>query len=404
MSGIFNDLKILDFTWVIVGPRVTRYFADQGATVVKIENSENPCILRQSPPYKEGKSGINRSAYFAAMNTNKLSLGINLRNPKGVEVVKKLVAWADIVAESFSPGAIERLGFGYTDLIKLNPRVIMVRSSMLGASGPLARARGFGFQLTGYAGFTEATGWPDQSPVPPYGPYTDSIAPRFIASALIMALMHRDATGEGSCIDLSQHEAGIYFMQSMLLEYQKNGRRFPRPGNSDSSICPNGVYPCMGEEQWLALSIENDQQWQSLSGIINEEWVHEGGLCTMTARKQKEDEINRHLASWTSKQQAEGLVNRLQSLGIPAGVVFNGRDISKAPQLAHRRAIWDLKTEDTGHHAVFSQGFLMSRAEVPPPMPAPRLGEHSYAVCKEILNMSDETIVNLFQEGVLQST
>jgi crotonobetainyl-CoA:carnitine CoA-transferase CaiB-like acyl-CoA transferase len=150
--------------------------------------------------------------------------------------------------------------------------------------------------------------------------------------------------------------------------------------------------------------VENDRQWQALSGIINEDWARAEGFGTMPGRKQREAEIDSRLYSWTSKQQAEELASRLQHQGIPAGVVASGKDITRDPQLAHRQTIWDLETEDTGRHAVFGQGFLMSKAEVPPPKPAPRLGEHSFRVCKEFLNMPDETIAELFQEGVLQST
>ena len=143
-----------------------------------------------------------------------MSIGIDLANPEGIKIIKKLIKWADVIIESFAPGIMEGFGLGYEDVKKIKPDVIFLRTNMLGATGPRASMRGFGFQLVGYTGFTYITGWPDRTPVQPFGPYTDSIAPRFAASALIMALLHKRRTGEGVYIDLSQHEAGIQFLQS----------------------------------------------------------------------------------------------------------------------------------------------------------------------------------------------
>jgi benzylsuccinate CoA-transferase BbsF subunit len=402
MSGIFKGLKVLDFTWVIVGPMTIRYLSDQGATVVKVESANHPGPLRQSPPYKDGKSGINSSAYFAAQNTNKMSFGVNLSRPEGLEITKKLIKWADVVAESFAPGVMENLGLSYEEMKKINPNIIFIRMNMLGAAGPRTSARGYGFQLVAYSGFTYITGWPDRVPAQPFGPYTDWVAPRFAASALLMALIHRQRTGEGAYIDLSQHEAGIQFLIPILLERQLNGRNRERAGNLHPYYCPHGVYPCKGKERWVAISITNDEQWKAFSGITDEHWIDNKEFASSLGRKQNEETLDSLVSRWTRERPPEEIVSMLQEQGIPAGVVQNSRDLVNDPQLAHRQAIWYLEHETVGKHAVFGQGFILSKNPPPPPKAAPRLGEHTYHICKEILEMPDEEIATLLGDGILQ--
>lgn len=402
MKGIFQGIKILDFTWVIVGPTTTRYFADQGATVIRIETIDHPCALRQSPPYKDGKSGINSSAYFAAYNTNKMSFGVNLSHPDGTRLVKQLVSWADVVLESFAPGVMEKLGLGYEELKRIKPDIIFLRSNMLGLSGPRARVRGYGFQLVGYSGFSHITGWSDRIPNPPFGAYTDTIAPRFATSAVILALMHRKRTGKGTYIDLSQHEAGIQFLIPILLNQEINDKTKGREGNSHPSFCPHGVYPCQGHDRWIAISITSEEEWKVLSSAIDQEWAHDSRFASAMGRKQNEEEINSLTSQWTSGYTPEELFTLLQGRGIPAGIVQNSRDIVNDPQLIHRNAIWYLNHEYAGKHAVFSQSFILSKSPLPVPKPAPKIGEHTFKICKEILNMTDEEAAKLIGDGILQ--
>ena len=404
MSGIFQGIKILDLSWVIVGPRTTKYFADQGATVIRVEDIEHPCVIRQSPPFKDGKSEVNSSSYFALYNTNKMSLGVNLAHPEGINVVKQLVGWADIVLESFAPGVIEKLGLGYQELQRIKPDIIFFKTNMLGSSGPRARIRGYGFQLVGYAGFSQITGWPDRIPIPPFGPYTDAIAPTFAVSTLILALLHRRRTGKGAYIDLSQHEAGIQFLIPILLNKEINDKTRGREGNSHASFCPHGVYPCRGHDRWIAIVITSEEEWQAFSSVVNQLWTQNPEFAHAAGRKQHEEQVNSLVAGWTAVHTSEELFTLLQGKGIPAGIVQNGQDMVNDPQLNHRNALWYLDHEYAGRHATFSQNFILSRSPTPPPRPSPCLGEHTFQVCKEILNMTDEEIARLVGEGVIQIT
>lgn len=401
-GGIFQGIKVVDISWALVGPWITGYLAKQGAEVIKVEDADHPDSLRSSPPYPDGRSGMNRSGYFAVVNANKKSLGLNLQHREGVEVAKRLIAWADVVVESLRPGALEKLGLGYEELRKINPDIIMLSTSMLGSSGPRAQVSGFGFQLVGQAGFVSLTGWRHRPPVTPFGPYTDTIAPRFGACALILALLHRKHTGEGVCLDVSQYEAGLQFLGPLLLDYRVNGRIKERDGNSSPCYCPHGVYPCRGDDRWVALAVTSDQEWQAFCKVVAEPWCQDTRFSTLQGRKRHEESLNQLIASWTSRYPAEEIMSLLQEEKVPAGVVQTSGDLCQDPQLAHRNALYLVEREEIGHHLAFGQGFLLSRTPPIAPRAAPCLGEHSLHICREILGMDEEKIARLIGEGVLQ--
>jgi len=177
-------LKVADFSWVLAGPIIARYLSDYGATVVRVESTSRPCFIRATPPYKDGKPGLDRAGYFAFFNPNKYSICLDLNNAKGVEIARRLVAWSDVVVENFMPGQMEHWGLGYEELKKIKPDIIMVHSSNQGQTGPLARFSALGLTLTGLGGFPQFIGWPDRSPLPLPMAYSDLVSPRFAAAAL----------------------------------------------------------------------------------------------------------------------------------------------------------------------------------------------------------------------------
>ena len=173
----FEGVKVADFSWVGVGPITMRYLADYGATVVRIESIQRPDFLRLAAPFRDGEPGIDRSGFFANYNGGKLGASLDLKHPKALDVAKRFIAWADVVAESFTAGTIERLGLGYEAAREVNPGVIYFSSTNQGQTGPYRMQPGFGTQLVSLAGFTQIIGWPDGEPCGTYGAYTDFISP-----------------------------------------------------------------------------------------------------------------------------------------------------------------------------------------------------------------------------------
>jgi crotonobetainyl-CoA:carnitine CoA-transferase CaiB-like acyl-CoA transferase len=184
MDGPLQHVKIADFSWFVAGPLCVRYLADYGAQVIKVETGKRVDGVRTLPPYKDNVSGLNRSGYFHNFNSNKLGITLNLEHPEAREMARKMILWADVVAESFNPGVMTELGLGYQDLRRIKPDIIMISLSSKGQTGPHATLPAVGMHLAALSGFIEITGWPDRDPSLLYGAYTDSIAGRFGACSL----------------------------------------------------------------------------------------------------------------------------------------------------------------------------------------------------------------------------
>ena len=257
-------VRIADFSWVIAGPAITTLLGSYGATVIRIETSYKPELLRTAPPFRDGKPGINRSGGFALFNNNKYGVTLNLNHPKGIEIARDLIRWADIVVENFIPGTMEKWGLGYSDIITFKPDIIMLSTCMQGQDGPRATHPGYGGQLTSLCGFTHLCGWPDRMPVRPSSGYTDVIGPRFGEAALVAALIYRLRKGKGQYFDLSQFEAGLQFLAPAVMDYMVNKRVAYRNGNRHPFWTPHGAYPCKGDDNWCVIAVTNDQEWQSL--------------------------------------------------------------------------------------------------------------------------------------------
>lgn len=403
-SGVFNGIKIAGFYWAVAGPLTMKYFADYGATVIRVETTKRPCTLRISAPYKDDKPGLDRSGYFNHFNANIFSLVLNMDHPRALEVARRLVAESDVVMENYTPGVMEKWGLGYEELKKVKPDIIMLRQSGFGSWGPYAQQPAFGMILAAMAGLPNFIGWPDGWPLPVgVSAYTDCIAPRFAAAALIAALDYRNKTGKGQLLDLSQFETALYFIIPALLDYASNGREPSRIGNSCPYAAPHGVYLCKGEDRWCTIAVSSDEQWANLCKVMGKtEYIDDPRFNTLINRKKNEDELNRLLSDWTSNLTAEEVMERLQAAGVPAGVVKNAADIYDDPQLRQRNLFWPLNHHDMGLFTHLGQGFELSKTPAQAYMPSPRLGEHTEYVCTKILGMTDEEFVELVSAGVFE--
>ena len=209
---VFDGICVADFSWVGVGPQAARELAEHGATVIRIESHKRLDQLRLLPPFKDREPGIDRTAFGACFNTNKYGISIDLKTRKGKEVADRLVRWADVVGESMTPGSMEKLGLDYVRLKTIKPDIIMYSTCQMGQSGPYAGLPGYGAIGAAMSGASYLFGWPDRSPIGPFGAYTDFVSPWFLISTLIGALLYRKRTGMGLYIDMSQIEASITFL------------------------------------------------------------------------------------------------------------------------------------------------------------------------------------------------
>jgi benzylsuccinate CoA-transferase BbsF subunit len=401
-TAALEGVKILDFTWAALGPITCDYFAVYGAEVIKIETEHRPDPWRTMSPFAGDNPGLDRSGLFAFANTEKYSMALNLKHPRGIEVAHKLVKWADAVVESYTPGSMTRLGLGYDDLRKIKPDIIMLSTCMYGQTGPFAALPGFGLTLTGAAGISHLAGWPDRPPLPS-GAYTDFVVPKFNVLALLAALDYRRRTGKGQYLDVSQLEAALHFQIPVLLEYTANGRELERIGNRSAYTAPQGVYRCKGENSWCAIAIESDVEWKNFCRVVDRrEWIEDPRFATRLARLENLEPLNGLIEEWTQDRDPEEIMRILQNAGVSAGVAQNGEQLEKDPQLKHRHYYRELDHSEMGK--VSYSGFSMKMSETPYEIKrgAPRLGEHTEYVCSEILKMTNEEFVQLLNEGVFE--
>lgn len=400
-TELFKDIKILEFTNYGVGPRTGTYFAQYGARVIKVESANRPDGMRSLPPF-HGPVGLNRSMDFSQNNPNKWGVSLNLKNPKGLELAKRLIGgWANIVVENFAPGAMARLGLDYETVKKIKPDIIMLSSCMQGQTGPAASHPGFGYHLSSLAGYNSIVGWPDRDPAGIFGAYTDLIAPLFQISALLAAIDYQRATGKGQYLDVSQYEACIHFLSPLLLDYVINNRVFQPRGNYCECMAPHGVYPCSGDDKWVAIAISTDEEWRNFCKVIgNPKWINEPRFATLSSRIKNRDELDKLVEEWTINYSPIEVMSLMQANGVPAGNVASNEDVWNDPQLRQEGRLCEVSHPETG--TCFEQGTSVKLSKVSPVelRHAPLLGEHTEFICHEVLGMSNEEFIQLSKEGV----
>ena len=401
-TRIFEELKVWDMSWIGVGPLTARYLADNGATVVRLDSTSRPDLLRTAPPFKDGLPGWDRTLFYGDYNCSKLGLGLNMQKLEAQALAKEMAQWADVVIESFTPGTMAKWGLSYEQIAEDNPGVIMLSTCMQGQTGPRAAYPGFGNLMAAMSGFYEVTGWPDRGPVPVYGAYTDFVAHRFTTLALIAALDHRERTDEGQYIDVSQYEASLQFLGVEFLNYEVNNRVSTRQGNAHPTHAPHGVYACQGEDNWIALAVETEEQWLSLKESMDHPlWADEEIFQTAADRKANESILNQHLEAWTVRCQAQTLFDELQP-HLPVGLVHTQSDLFADPQIQHRGYFVDLPHPVMGDVPYNGAQAIHSETNNTPTKASPCIGEDSRYVLSEILGKDEIQIDEFIKSKVVE--
>ncbi len=402
MAGPLQGIRVLDMSWVMVGPVSGRYLADLGADVVKIESRSRIDPLRTLGPFKDGKPGPERSVSYHNLNAGKRGLAINLKEPRGREIILRLVDWADVVLESFTPGVLESLRLDYANLKARKPEIVMVSTSILGQTGPhAAGTSGVGTMGAAMSGASGLLGWPDRAPSGTYGPWTDGVAPRFIVSSVLAALHRKSRTGEGCYIDVAQAEAGIQFMIPAYYEYAANGTVPTRRGHAGSPLrCPEGVYPCAGEDRWIVIDASADAGWSRLREIIGAA-LEDEKYDTLIGRLRNRDQIDRAISEWTRTRDAQETETMLQRAGVPAHIVSRAGDLARDPHLRHVNHLRRIEDPEFGEAEIEGPRSSFEGTPLPETRRGPRIGEHSAEILREVCGMNDREIAELKETGVL---
>jgi benzylsuccinate CoA-transferase BbsF subunit len=380
MSGPLDGVRVLDFTWVGAGSLTTKLLADHGADVIKVESRSHLDSLRTSPPFAGGvREGVDRSGYFAERNTSKRSLCLNLRTGEGRALARRLVATADVVANNFRPGVMEKFGLGYADLAAEHPGLIYLSMSMQGAEGPHSEYLGYGLTIGALVGLHDLTGLPDRYPCGTGTNYPDHVPnPGHAAFAVLAAVRHRRRTGEGQLIDIAQTEPTIAALGPSLLHHLRAGVVERRDGNRHAGYVFHDVLPCA--DAWVAISAQDEAQWRALCELL-------GGAPTPER---------------TGAHDARALMEALQARGVAAAVVQDVAElVERDPQLAHRGHWQRLEHAVMGESLYGAPPFRLSATPGGLRSAAPLLGEHTAEVLNELLGLPEDEIAALEEQEIL---
>jgi benzylsuccinate CoA-transferase BbsF subunit len=402
MKRLLEGIKIVDFTWIGAGSYTTKLLADLGADVIKIETATRLDSLRITRPFKDGIAGIDRSGYFADRNTSKRSITVNVKHAEGLKLVKQLIAHCDLVTNNFTPDVMGKLGLGYEVVKGIKSDIVFVSMSMQGATGPDRDYLGYGLTIGSITGFQHLTGLPDREPAGTGTNYPDHIPnPTHAAFAILAALRHKRRTGEGQYIDIAQTEPTIALLGPWIMNYTVNGRVDNRRGNAHPQMAPHGVYPCLGEDRWIAIAAASDEQWNTLRGMLG--LADEPRWATMEGRLADREGLDRAIAEWSRHKEPRALMEELQAAGVPAGAVQDARDVLRYdPQLAWRQHWVEFDHPEMGMSTYNAAPFRFSDAESTPSSPAPLLGQHTREICSGILKLSESEIERLMECGALK--
>jgi len=396
-SAAWSGLKLLEFGSGAAGAIACRYFIEHGAEVIRVESGKHPDFLRVMA-VGEGR-GLEGSTLFDALNVGKQSIALDLKHPEGKRIALQLMQWADAVVENFAPRAMQSYGLDYRAVVRDKPDLLMLSTCLNGQTGPHRDYPGFGGQGAALSGYNFLTGWPDREPVGPYGTITDSLAPRFGASALAAGLLYRRRTGRGLHIDLAQVEAGVYSLAPWLLQQAVTGRSGGRAGNRTERAVPHGVFPCRGEDRWIAIACWSDHEWVQLATILG---LDAQRYPDLDRRLAAQDEIERTLGDITAGKCADALAQQLQYAGVEAVPVANFQDLLESdPQLALRGHFVRLKRDLTGESIYERNGFRLSAAPSGFTRASPLLGEHTDDILASVLGYDRRQIAALRASGAV---
>ena len=425
---ILDGIRVLELTIAWAGPLAGRFLGDLGADVIKIEHPTSrgaglsgfsveddtkdwtwgqlpgpifrPAIFPDADP---GEEPWNRQGVFNKMNRNKRSLCIDLKQPAGREVFDRLVATSDVVLNNYSPRGVRSLGIDHDTLAAINPRIISVSLSGFGSTGPDQDRVSWGPMLEAFSGLAATTGYPDRGPIKMGAALPDPMGGTHCTVAILAALAERERTGSGMFVDISQLETYSSLGGELYVAASVTGEPPARRGNRSPQHAPQGVYPCAGDDAWIAITVQSDDQWVALAERVGNEDLLDPELRLTAARFARHDELDAALAAWTAPQGKFALMHQLQAAGVPASASFTNGDLVEDPHLAARGFIveWDQPAVGPRRYAGFPIHF--SRTPPPPMRPTPDLGADNRAILAE-LEFDDASIDALERDAVIART
>ncbi len=385
-----EGIRIADFTQVVQGPYATMLMGQMGAEVIKVETESRTAIDQRM------------AGGFTNLNGSKKSITINLKDPRGADVAKRLVKVSHVAMENFGTGVMERFGLDYDELCKVKPDIIMLSSQALGRTGPLKDAIGYFAEASNFAGFSHLTGYREGRPGMVGAIWADHLTGMHMIFAILSAVRHHRRTGEGQYIQMSMAETVISAIPEAILDYSVNGRDQGRQENLDVAMAPHNVYRCQGFDKWVAVTVANEQEWLALCRATGHpEWAEDPRFSDSLSRWHNQEELGKLITEWTLQRTDYEAMHTLQQAGVAAGPVLDGAGLSDDPHLNERGSFVPVGELEDKPFSQIAHPWRMSNSPTPYYAVAPSLGEHNRHVLEDVLGMSREEIDQLTEENVL---
>lgn len=411
MQGALSKYRICDFTGQLAGAGATKWLAAFGAEVIRIEDPVRQGrwdILRGVEPFVDERRGIDLGGGFNNHNTGKYGITLNLRTDRAREILRELIAVSDAVTENFAAGVLASWGFDYAAMKAIKPDIVYVSNAGFGHTGPYARFKTWGPIVQAISGLTFTSTLPGQPPAGWGYSYMDHTGAYYMAMAVLLALIHRERTGEGQWVDLACTEAALGLHGPAILDWTVNGR----PMRRDEPLCsnrsawppmaPHGIYPCAGADQWVAIACRDDADWQALGTVIDEPWCNEPRWATLAGRLAGQDDLDERLRAWTANRDKFQIAEAVQNAGVPAAPVQTPEERIEHDPSTAAFGLWPTVTHtQMGRVRVDGLPVHFSETDWRIERGAPCLGEHTDEVLGRVLGYDESEIAKLREEGVI---
>ena len=411
MPGALSSFRICDFTGQLAGAGATKWLASFGAEVIRIEDPVRQGrwdILRGVPPFVDERRGIEMGGGFNNHNTGKQGITLNLRTERGRELLAQLVAVSDVVSENFAKGVLERWGFGYERLREIKPDIIYVSNCGFGHEGPYSDFKSWGPIAQAVSGLTFTSGLPGKDPAGWGYSYMDHTGAYYMAIAIMLALLHRQRTGEGQWVDLACTDAAVTLNGPALLDWSVNGRPMRRSGSPHSNrnawpaMAPHGIYPSQGDDDWVAIACRDQRDWLALVDVIAAEWCRDPRFAEPASRIAAQDELDAHLGAWTSERSKYATEALLLEAGVPVAPVQKPEERIDIDPSTGDFGLWPTaRHREMGDVRVDGQPAHFSQTDWDIDRGAPCLGEHTEEVLTRVLGLDPAEVQQLHADGVL---
>ena len=412
MQNALKGIRICDFTGQLAGAGATKWLSAFGAEVIRIEDPARQGrwdILRGMQPFKDGQHGLEYGGGFNNHNTDKLGITLNLKTDKGKELLTKLIKISDAVTENFAAGVLDRWGFGYEQLQEIKPDIVYVSNCGFGHEGPYHQYKTWGPIVQAMSGLTFSSALPDQEPAGWGYSYMDHTGGYYMAMAIMLALLHKQRTGEGQWVDLACTEAAVTLNGPALLDWSINGHAMrDKQVNSNRSqftpMAPHGIYPCTGDDNWIAISCRSKSDWQKLGSFINAQSANAWTLdfADDAQRLANQDQLDAYMTQWTRQWDKFDLQRRLRELPVPASAVQKPAERVDHDPSTESFGLWPtVEHSAMGEVRVDGLPVHMSESDWHMTRGAACLGEHNEYVLTNLLGISSTEVEQLTEEGVI---